>query len=97
MAKVRTYDLRPIDGRKSFYGKCKVIAYDSDNGITSYELVSYTTIVCTYSVNGFTKLWNGYSRTTMRHINAFMAHLGYEYGGKEWWNSLPTNTPLILG
>lgn len=96
MAKVRTYDLHPIDGRKSFYGKCKVIAYYSDNGITSYELVSYTTIVCSYSVNGFTKLWDGYSATTMRHINAFMAHLGYDYRGKAWWESLPIDETISL-
>ena len=85
-------ELSPIyDSRKSFYGKAHVII-DRDNDI--YTLRSYDTDVCRvrYLNSGFVfeKLWDGYSATTMRHINDFV----YQYcdrnygGGKKWWDSL---------
>ena len=68
MEKVRIFDLRPIDGRKSFYGKAKVVASD-----TVVWLYSDNTLVCAYipETLEFKRIWNGYSATTMRHVNAF--------------------------
>jgi len=73
-----TYELDPVNRRKSFYGKCKVI----DDG-TIAQLQSYTTIVALYhhatkkmTVNGW------YSNTTATHINAFLAHFGLETASK---------------
>lgn len=76
-------ELKPNDGRKSFYGKARV--YYDGNTIT---LVSYTTPVCRIVNGNFEKLWDGYSATTMRHINAFIDYFGIVGGGKKWWNSL---------
>lgn len=41
---MKTFELQPIDGRKSFYNKAKVT--ELDNG--DIELTSYTTIVAEY-------------------------------------------------
>lgn len=90
---IRIIELSPIDNRKSFYGKAKVI--EVQNG---YYLQSYNTIVCYMDKPGyndspyqFCKLWDGYSTTTMRHINAFMSFNGTFLGGKKWWDSLEYN------
>jgi hypothetical protein len=76
--------LNPTDGRKSFYGKA--VAIEHDNGII--ELKSYETIVAKIVDGVFYRLWDDYSATTMRHINAFIDKYGITGGGKAWWNSL---------
>lgn len=62
------YDLTPTDNRKSFYGKAKV--YADGNILTLY---SYNTPVA--RLDGITKkvtrLWDGWSATTGRHIKSF--------------------------
>lgn len=84
----RFYELSPINGRKSFYGKCTVIETS-----TRQYLKSYDTIVCYYDevTKTFVKLWDGYSATTMNHINSFMKFLGFNMGGKHFWESLKSN------
>ena len=82
---MKQFDLPVInDVQKSFYGKAKVI--ELDNG--DIELTSYNTIVCRIHNGIFQRLWDGYSATTMRHINAFVDFYGIKGGGKAWWNSL---------
>ena len=80
------YALIPRCGRKSYYGKANVIL---ENGII--KLKSYQTIVCSYNrdTGHFSRLWGGYSATTMRHINSFIKEIGISGGGKKWWDSLP--------
>lgn len=82
---MKTFELIPMDGRKSFYGKAEVI--ERDNG--DIELRSYSTIVARIRNGKFERLWGGYSATTMRHINSFICtyHVNGN-GGKAWWNSL---------
>ena len=83
---LRVVELVPNDGHKSFYGRCKVIETRS-----RVYLLSYSTMVCYWDNNNkkFSKLWNDYSATTMRHINSFMIWLGFPgLGGKKWWESL---------
>lgn len=81
---MRTYELTPNNGRKSFYGKARVI--ERENG--DIELLSYDTIVARVRQGRFEKLWDGYSMTTMSHINAFIDAMGIEGGGKAWWVAL---------
>ena len=85
---MKIYDL-PVMGHdrsKSFYGKAKVI--EKDNG--EKVLQSYNTEVCKIGSNGeFVRLWDGYSVTTMRHVNSFISFFGIPGGGKAWWNSQP--------
>lgn len=84
---MKIYELIPgqYDRRKSFYGKAKVI--EKDNGET--VLLSYDTEVCKINTNGeFIRLWDGYSATTTRHVNAFMELFGIPGGGKAYWDRM---------
>ncbi len=78
-------ELYPNDSRKSFYGKAKVYEKNGAKILRSYE----TDVIMIDKNGNIKKLWDGYSATTMRHINAFMAYVGLPYSGKKWWNSLP--------
>lgn len=80
----KTYELKPNNRQKSFYGKAVVI--EKENG--DIELKSYNTIVARVHEGKFERLWDSYSATTMKHINAFLDLLGINGGGKAWWDSL---------
>ena len=81
------YELSPIGcSQKSFYGKAHVIREGN-----VLKLKSYETIVCKYDADTdrFTRLWGGYSATTMRHVNAFLLECGWPCRNKAWWDALP--------
>lgn len=82
----RIFELIPgkYEHVKSFYGKAKVIIKDSGETV----LRSYDTDVCKVNKNGeFVRLWDGYSATTMRHVNSFLEALHIPIGDKCWWNN----------
>lgn len=62
--------LDPVDGRKSFYGKCYTIA---DGGVET--LYSYGTPIIRRDGEKLTRLWperaDDFTATTGRHIRAF--------------------------
>lgn len=65
---IRTYELSPADGHKSFYGKAQV-RVDRDGIETLY---SYGTPVMRRTPGGkLERLWGGWSATTGRHVAAF--------------------------
>lgn len=65
---MKKYELIPNDGRKSFYGKAVVeVADDGSETLYSYN----TAIIKRTAAGGLVKLWDGWSATTGRHINAF--------------------------
>lgn len=65
---MKTYYLKPTDGRKSFYEKALVDVFDSGVSV----LYSYNTPVLRRNRDGsYTRLWDGWSATTGRHIKAF--------------------------
>lgn len=80
---MKEYTLQPTDSRKSFYGKARVIE-DGD----TYTLISYTTAVARIQGGRFARLWDGYSATTMRHINSFRNTYGFESIPKKVWDGL---------
>lgn len=87
---MRIYELTPggYDRTKSFYGKAKVIEKDGETLLQSYD-----TTVCKIDKSGeFVRMWEGYSATTMRHINAFIEMFGISGGGKLWWDMQPVET-----
>lgn len=62
-------DLNASPIQKSFYGKASV--YTRKDG-TKF-LRSYSTIVALITAKGEVyRTWDGYSRTTMNHVNAFL-------------------------
>lgn len=75
-------ELIPVNGRKSFYGKCRVRVENGEKILRSYNMD-----VCKVDKNGkFVRMWSGYSATTMNHVNAFLAYAGLPGGGKAWWD-----------
>ena len=72
------------DKCKSFYGKAKV---QEANG--KKVLISYNTQVCSIDADGFHRIWDDYSATTMRHVNEFLNQNGRAEGGKAFWDSCP--------
>ena len=84
-----------VDNRKSYYGKAHYTV-ESIQDSTVYTLYSYNTPVLritTYEGHPnhvyFDRRWWGYSATTMRHINSFVATVtDMPVGGKKWWDSL---------
>lgn len=65
---MKKYELMPTDSRKSFYHKAVVKV--ADNGTET--LYSYNTPVIRRNTDGtLTRLWDGWSATTGRHIAAF--------------------------
>ena len=71
------------DRAKSSYGKAKVIEKDGETLLQSYD-----TIVCKIDKNGeFVRMWDGYSATTIRHVNSFLQLVGIAGGGKAWWDA----------
>lgn len=87
---MRIYELTPggYDRAKSFYGKAKVIEMNGETLLQSYD-----TTVCKIDKSGeFVRMWEGYSATTMRHINAFIEMFGISGGGKSWWDMQPVET-----
>lgn len=77
------YELKPTNNRKSFYGKAQVITHDNGD----IELKSYNTIVARIRNGNFERLWDGYSATTMNHVNSFLDTFGISGGGKAWWTA----------
>jgi len=71
---MKTFNLTPVNNRKSFYGKCQVI---EENGIA--QLKSYETIVAKYdTTNNKMTVFGYYSPTTATHINAFLDYYGFK-------------------
>lgn len=84
---MKIYDLKPTDGRKSFYGKATV-RIENDGAET---LLSYNTPIIKRTLTGeFTRLCNGWSETTGRHVSAFCGM------NKAEFMRLPYNEPTKL-
>lgn len=76
------YELRPADGRRSFYGKATVIV---ENGRET--LRSYNTVVAYRDAAGrLHRIWPAWSATTGRHLYAFAGIR------KSDWDKMPVET-----
>ena len=81
--KKRNANLTPLDGCNYRAGTYM------DNGWR--VLVSYDTAVCAFNpVGKFVKLCDGWSRTTMKHVQAFAG----AWVPKRFWDELETYTPV---
>lgn len=89
-ARIAVDDLKPYYGRASFYGKARIAHIQSKSGRLYEVLISYNAAVAMLDNKGhFIRLWNGYSATTARHIDAFRARFGMCGIGKHNWLALP--------
>lgn len=75
--------------QKSFYKKALV--YVSLNRDEHSSLFSYKTLVASACNGELKKHWNGYSRTTMKHISEFARQFAsYDHDlNKKEWDDLP--------
>ena len=64
---MRMYELIPTNGRKSFYGKAKVVIDNKGNE----TLYSYDTPIIKKENGKLTRLYDGWTATTGSHIKAF--------------------------
>lgn len=62
-----------------------VICIDNNDGTFTYQLKSYTTIVAEIEHGRFKKIWEGYSNTTLKHINRFREWYGMNTISKYEW------------
>lgn len=87
---VKSWELKATS-QKSFYKKAFVL----EDSKGSLYLRSYDTIVCGI-VNGiFKKFWNGYSKTTITHVNDFRkAHFLEKLYKKDWESLSVDNAPM---
>lgn len=77
-------ELKPIDNRKSFYGKAQAVTNGDE--ITLY---SYETAILKIKGGKLFRIWEGWSATTQRHINAFLQEYADGQSGKAFFVSLP--------
>lgn len=76
--------LAPYGTQKDFYGKAVVDFTDKGQ-----VLYSYNTAVAMFDTKGkFHRLWDGYSATTQKHVNAFRQHAHHTALTKKEWLSL---------
>lgn len=74
---MKTFELTPTNGRKSFYGKCKVEKFGKLS-----TLFSYSTKVATFD-NNTNKIWvtqdeKHLTNTTLTHVRAFLNYYGFD-------------------
>ena len=88
-----SYELRPLyTNQKSFYGKANVVKAYNGNDLC-YTLRSYDTVVVSLFVGGdgipyAKKLWDGYSATTLRHVNELLIQQGFTKLPARVWRAM---------
>ena len=101
------YELKPLHAtQKSFYGKARVIETDCFDD-AYFALYSYDTLVLSIDANSSgaicaRKLWDGYSATTMRHVNELLAQHDFPKLSSRAWRAmevgewyLPDDVPAL--
>ena len=78
--------LNPTGQQKSFGSKAHW--YEREDGVR--VLISYTTAVAAVSGGVLYRLWDDYSATTLRHVDAFADMCGVSFkGNKAAWEAMP--------
>ena len=80
----KTVDELSKEFQKVFYRKAALI---ENKG--RVFLQSYDTVVACIDKGKLFKLWDGYSATTARHINAFCYSFGVKPVSKKEWENMP--------
>lgn len=88
-----TYELKPLHtNQKSFYRKAMVTVSYNDDGMY-LVLQSYDTYVVMVKISkggmpNVKRLWDGYSATTMRHVNEFLMQEGFPKLSARAWRAM---------
>ena len=88
-----SYDLTPLHtNQKSFYGKARVYVIEDGRG-NYYTLRSFGKVVASvYVVPGnipyMKRLWDGYSATTMRHVNELLMQEDFPKLSARAWRAM---------
>lgn len=91
----KNYQVRTLDAhgvQKSFYGKAVIIK--SGNRVF---LQSYDTIVAYIYGGRLFRTWDGWSKTTSLHIDAFCREYGIQSPNKKAWEAMPVKPVDISG
>ena len=83
---MKEYYLKPLAGTQKSFGNKALVREENTN---TAVLISYNTVVCRVQNNKLVRLWNDYSATTMRHINAFCTAYNLPAMTKKEWEALP--------
>lgn len=71
---MKTFELTPVNGKKSFGGKCRVF-----ESLGMSYLLSYDTVVASFNhETNEMKVYGWWSLTTLAHINSFLDYYGFE-------------------
>ena len=94
---VNKIEIRPADGRKSFGHKAFMVQYDEYWAVVSYgQEVALVRKTEEWMVE-LTRIWMGYTHTTLRHINSAMSMLGAShYLCKKEWESIAYKESVVV-
>lgn len=95
MMTINKFALMPASGQKSFYNKAVVTVTDAGVFLRSYD-----TVVAAVINGAPVRLWNGYSVTTLKHVNAFFTAYKLPTVSKKEWSAMPVvilNDAELLG
>lgn len=94
MEKMIITELTPVNGRKSFNHKAKLLQHPKKS---AYYLLSYDTIVASIEGGKVRRFYDGEKRvTTSTHLAAFFDACGVRMTAKEFF-ALPCETAPTLG
>ena len=94
---VNKIEIRPADGRKSFGHKAFMVQYDEYWAVISYGQEVALVRRTEEGMVELTRIWMGYSHTTMRHIRGAIAMLGASQKiTKKQWESIVYKESVVV-
>ena len=90
-------EIRPADGRKSFGHKAFMVQYDEYWAVVSYGKEVALVRKTEEGMVELTRIWMGYTQTTMRHIRGAIAMLGAgHYLCKKEWEDIGYKESVVV-
>ena len=94
---VNKIEIRPADGRKSFGKKAFMVQYDEYWAVISYGREVALVRKTEEGMVELTRIWMGYTQTTMRHIRGAIAMLGAgHYLCKREWKDICYKESVVV-
>lgn len=94
---VNKIEISPADGRKSFGHKAFMVQYDKYWSVVSYGKEVALVRKTDEGMVELTRIWMGYSYTTMQHIRGAIAMLGAgHYLCKKEWEDIGYKESVVV-